>query len=115
MRQFIDMIANFLKMGIDAIFNFIEFVWGWSFGNIVTIFQTNWQSLPIWKIALLAIVTAVIAFAVYKAILQLWVAAAQILHAFISLLRVLVSILPHILIAGAIAAAGSYVIQNINI
>ncbi len=115
MDQFIDMIAKFLKMGIDAILKFIEFVWSWSFGNIVKIFQSDWQSLPIWKIVLLAIIVIAIVYVLYKAIIQLWKAAAEILHAFIALLGVFVTILPHILIAGVIAAAGSYAIQNINI
>jgi len=113
--QFIDMIVKFLKTGIDAIFKFIEFVWGWSFGNIVKIFQSDWQSLPIWKMAVLAVVVVAIAYVLYKAIIQLWKAAAQILHAFIALLGVFVTILPHVLIAGVIAAAGSYAIQNINL
>lgn len=114
MDQFIDMIAKFLKMGIDAIFKFINFVWGWSFGNIVKIFQSDWQSLPIWKMVVLGIVVAAIAYVLYKAIMQLWKSAAQILHAFIALLGVFVTLLPQIIIAGLIAAAGSYVIQNVN-
>lgn len=115
MKQFIDMIADFLKSGIDAIFKFIEFIWNWSFGQIITIFQSDWQSLPIWKLVVLAIVAAAIVYVLYKAVMQLWKAAAQVLQAFIALLSVFVTLLPHILVAGIIAAVGGYVIQNVNI
>ncbi len=115
MEKFIDIIANFLKMGIDAIFNFIKFVWTWSFGKIITIFQSDWQSLPIWKIVVLAVVAVAIVYVLYKVVMQIWAGVVQVLNAFVSLLRDFVNVLPHVLVAGLIAAAGGYVIQNINI
>lgn len=114
MNQFIDMIAGFLKSGIDAIFKFIEFVWSWSFGKIITIFQSDWQSLPIWKIVLLAVVAAVIVFVLYKVVRQIWSGVLQVLNAFVSLLRDFINVLPHVLVAGLVAAGGGYIIQNIN-
>ena len=39
---------------------------------------------------------------------------ATTIEAFVDLLMVLVSLLPYVLIAGLIAAAGSYVIQHVN-
>ncbi|WP_439541857.1 hypothetical protein [Hyphomicrobium sp.] len=114
MNGIINQIVQFLQQGIAAIFRFFELIWNWSFGQMVAIFQSDWQSLPIWKIAVLAAVVIAIIYVLYKAIIQLWKAAEQILKAFIGLLSVLVTILPFILIAGLIAAAGSYVIQNVN-
>jgi hypothetical protein len=115
MNQIIDQIVAFLKMGIEAIFRFFELIWTWSFGQMVDIFRSDWQSLPIWKIAILVIAVIAIAYVLYKGIIQLWKAAEQILKAFIGLLSVLVGILPFILIAGIIAAAASWVIQNVNL
>lgn len=115
MNQIIDQIVAFLKMGIEAIFKFFELIWTWSFGQMVEIFRSDWQSLPIWKIAILAIAVIAIAYVLYKGIIQLWKAAEQILKAFIGLLSVLVSILPFILVAGLIAAGTSWVIQNVNL
>jgi hypothetical protein len=114
MNGIINQIVQFLQQGIAAIFRFFELIWNWSFGQMVAIFQSDWQSLPIWKIAVLAVVVIAIVYVLYKAIIQLWKAAEQILKAFIGLLSVLVSILPFILIAGLIAAAGGWVIQNVN-
>ena len=114
MRQTIDQIINFLQQGIAAIFRFVELIWQWSFGQIISTFQSDWQSLPLWKIAILAIVVVAIIYVLYRAAIELWSAAEQILKAFVGLLLVLVSILPYVLIAGVIAAAGGYVIQHVN-
>jgi len=113
-RQIIDQIINFLQQGISAIFRFVEVIWQWSFGQIVATFQSDWQNLPAWKIAVLAIVVVAIIYVLYQAIIELWHAAEQILKAFVGLLMVLVSVLPYVLVAGLIAAGGGYVIQHVN-
>ena len=82
--------------------------------EMVSIFQSDWQSLPLWKIILLAVIVIAIVYVLYKAIIQLWKAAESILKAFVGLLSVLVSILPYVLIAGLIAFGGSWVIHNVN-
>ena len=113
-RQIIDQIVNLLQQGITAIFRFIELVWQWSFGQMFSIFQSNWQALPVWKIAVLAICVIAIVYVLYRGFFQLWAAAEQIFKAFVDLLMVLISVLPYVLIAGLIAAAGSYVVQHVN-
>lgn len=114
MNEIINKIVQFLQQGIAAIFDFIRLIWTWSFGQIIQIFQSDWQSLPVWKIVLLVAIVGAIVYVLYRAILQVWSAAEAILKAFIGLLSVLVSILPYILIAGLIAFAGGWVIQNVN-
>lgn len=114
MNQAINQIVQFLQQGIAAIFKFFQLIWTWSFGQMVSIFQSDWQSLPVWKIVVLAAVVLGIVYVLYKAAIELWEAAEKILKAFIGLLAVLVTILPYILIAGLIAAAGAWVIQNVN-
>jgi hypothetical protein len=113
-RQIIEQIVNLLQQGITAIFKFVDLVWQWSFGQMFEIFSSNWQALPVWKIVVLAIVVIAIVYVLYKGFFALWKAAEQIFRAFVELLMVLVSILPYVLIAGIIAAAGSYVIQHVN-
>jgi len=115
MNQIIDQIVAFLKMGIEAIFRFFELIWTWSFGQMLEIFRSDWQSLPIWKIVVLVIAVAAIVYVLYKGIIQLWKAAESILKAFIGLLSVLVSILPYILIAGLVAFGASWVVQNVTL
>lgn len=114
MNQLINQIVQFLQQGIAAIFRFVQLVWTWSFGQIVHILQSNWQSLPAWKIVVLALVVLAIVYVLYKAVISLWSAAEKVLLAFVALLTVLITALPYIVIAGLIAAGGGWVIQNVN-
>ena len=114
MNQLINQIVQFLQQGIAAIFRFVQLVWTWSFGQIVQILQSNWQSLPAWKIVVLALVIIAIVYVLYKAVISLWSAAEKVLLAFVALLSVLITMLPYIIIAGLIAAGGGWIIQNVN-
>ena len=115
MNQAVNSFIKLLQQGIEALFDLFRLAWTWSFGQIITILKSDWQSLPAWKIFVLAIVLIGIGFALYRVVVQLWGAAEQILKAFIGLLSVLVSVLPYIVVAGLIAAGGAWVISNINI
>ena len=114
MNQLINQIVQFLQQGIAAIFRFVQLVWTWSFGQIVQILQSNWQSLPAWKIVVLALVIIATVYVLYKAVISLWSAAEKVLLAFVALLSVLITMLPYIIIAGLIAAGGGWIIQNVN-
>jgi hypothetical protein len=114
MTQVISQIVSFLQQGIAAIFKFLALIWTWSFGQIISVFQSNWQSLPIWKLVLLVVVLAAIAYILYRAALVLWAACERVLREFVSLLLAFVSVLPQIVIAGLIAFAGGWVIHNVN-
>ena len=115
MNQVINQIVQFLQQGIEAIFRFVQLVWTWSFGQMVQILQSNWQNLPAWKLVVLALAIIAIVYVLYKAVLQLWGAAEKVLLAFVSLLSVIITILPFVVIAGLIAAGGGWVIQNVNL
>lgn len=115
MIQVINQIVQLLQQGVAAIFKFLQLIWTWSFGQIVAVFQSDWQALPVWKIVLLIIVLAAVAYMLYKAALQLWEAAESVFKAFVSLLSAFVSVLPYILIAGVVAFAGGWVIHNVNL
>lgn len=114
MNQVVNTIAQLLQQGIAAIFKFVQLAWTWSFGQIITIFQSNWQALPIWKMVVLAAVMFGIVLMLYKVARQIWSAGEQLLRAFIALVVVFISVLPFILIAGGIAFAGGYIIKNVN-
>ena len=115
MTQVINQIVQFLQQGVAAIFKFLQLIWTWSFGQIVAVFESNWQALPIWKIVVLVIVLAAVAYMLYKAALELWEAAEKVFKAFVALLSAFVSVLPYILIAGLVAFAGGWVIHNVNL
>ena len=115
MTQVINQIVQFLQQGVAAIFKFLQLIWTWSFGQIVAVFQSDWQALPVWKIVLLIIVLGAVAYMLYKAALELWDAAEKVFKAFVALLSAFVSVLPYILIAGVVAFAGGWVIHNVNL
>lgn len=114
MNQIINQIVQFLQDGIAAIFKFLQIGWTWSFGQIIGVFQSGWQNLPLWKLLVLALVLGSVAYVLYKAALEIWSAGENVLKAFLSLLGVLISALPYVLAAGLISFAGGWVIRTVN-
>ncbi len=110
----INSIVQFLQQGIAAIFKFLQLIWTWSFGQIVTVFSSDWQALPIWKIVVLIVAMVAIAYILYRAFMALWSGVVALFQAFVDLLGKFVSVLPQIVIAGLIAFAAGYIIQHIN-
>jgi hypothetical protein len=115
MKQIFDQFLQFLQQGIAAIFRFVQLVWTWSIDQITKVMQAPWENWPLWKQILLFIVIAAVAYALFIAAKQLWVAGIQVLAAFASFLGALVVTLPTILIAGCVALAGLWVINNLNL
>ncbi|MBO0740017.1 MAG: hypothetical protein J2P51_01160 [Hyphomicrobiaceae bacterium] len=114
MMQFFNQLVQFLQQGISAIFRFVQMIWTWSVGQITQIVQSPWQGWPIWKQALLILVIAGVAWALYKAAKELWKAGESVLGAFASLLGVFVKTLPRVVLAGVIAMGGAWVLNNFN-
>ena len=106
MAQYINQIAQLLQQGLAAIMKLIQAAWTWSFGQIIGVFQSEWQNLPVWKLLLLALVVGSVAYVLYKAAQEVWSAGENVLKAFLSLVGVLVSVLPYVFVAGLIAFAG---------
>jgi uncharacterized membrane protein YgcG len=115
MKPIFDQFLQFLQQGIAAIIRFVQLVWTWSSDQISKMMQAPWENWPLWKQILLVIVVAAVAYALFLAAKQLWVAGVHVLAAFASFLGALVVTLPTILIAGCIALAGMWVINNLNL
>ena len=115
MKQIFDQFLQFLQQGIAAIFRFVQLVWTWSIDQITKMMQAPWGNWPLWKQILLVIVVAAVAYALFIAAKELWEAAVRVLSAFAAFLAALVVTLPTILIAGVIAVAGLWVINNLNL
>lgn len=114
MEKIIKQIITFLSEGIAITLHFLQTVWTWSFGQIIEIFQSNWQALPIWKLLILTLTIAILTYYLYAASRQIWSATEDVFKAFVSLLSAFVSVLPYIVISGLVAFGGGYIIQNIN-
>ena len=115
MKQIFDQFLQFLQQGIAAIFRFVQLVWTWSIDQITKMMQAPWESWPIWKQVVLIIVIAFVAYFLFIAARQLWYAGVHVLAAFASFLGALVVTLPSILLAGVVALAGLWVINNLNL
>jgi hypothetical protein len=114
MKEILDQFLQFLQQGIAAIFKFVHLVWTWSTAQITKMMQVPWESWPLWKQVLLAIVVVAVAYALFIAATRLWVAGVRVLATFVAFLGALVYTLPPILIAGIIALGGVWLINNFN-
>lgn len=112
MERVIDQVLAFLDQATDALLGIFKIFWTWSFGQIIALLQSDWQALPWWKIAILVVVVAAIVYLLYKGAREIWKAAEGIFKAFVTLLSALVAVLPYVIMAGLIAFAGGFVINN---
>jgi len=115
MQQVFNQLLQFLQQGISAIFRFVQLIWTWTVAQITTLTQVPWQNWPLWKQALLVLIVAGVAWALFKAAKELWEAGERILTAFAALLGVLVKTLPSVLLAGLIALGGLWVLNKVDL
>jgi hypothetical protein len=114
MQQFFNQLLRFLQQGLEATVRFVELVWSWSVAQIATLTRVPWQDWPLWKQVVLVLLIAGIAYALFRVAVELWEAGERILAAFATLLGVLVRTLPSVMIAGVIALAGLWVLNNVD-
>jgi hypothetical protein len=114
MQQFFDQLLQFLQQGIAAIFRFVHLIWGWSVAQIGSLTRVPWQDWPLWKQIFLVLVIGGVVYALYRVAVELWEAGERILAAFATLLGVLVRTLPSVLIAGIVALAGLWILNNVD-
>jgi hypothetical protein len=114
MKETSDQVVQFLGRGIAWVLGFIQLVWTWSSDQIVKLMETPWENWPLWRQILLVIVLALVAYALFIAVRQLWTAVLTLLQAVANFVSAFILTLPAILIAGAIALAGLWAINNIQ-
>ena len=94
--------------------DFVGLVWAWSLDQINKMAQVPLENWPLWKQILLALVAAAVGYALFVAAWRLWIASIRAVTAFASFVAALIVALPPILIAGVIALAGLWVINNVS-
>jgi len=114
MRQIFEQFLHFLQQGIAWIVRFVQLIWTWSAEQITKIAKVPWDSWPLWKQIFLIIVIAAVAYLLFIAARHLWAAGIRVLTAFGSLLFAFIVTLPTILVAGVVALAGLWAINNVN-
>jgi hypothetical protein len=113
-KQATDQWVQFLADGLAWLVGFIQAVWAWASDQIAKMTQAPWESWPLWKQILLLIVAAAVIYALFLAAQRLWWAALNVLSAVAGFIGTLIVTLPTILLAGAIALAGLWVINNVR-
>ncbi|MET0569050.1 MAG: hypothetical protein ABWZ74_08220 [Hyphomicrobiaceae bacterium] len=114
MQQIFNQLLQFVQQGVSAIFKFIQLIWAWSVGQITTLMSVPWQDWPLWKQVLLVLIAGGVIYALYSVAMQLFEASTRILTAFATLLIALVNTLPSVIVAGAIALGGVWVLNNLD-
>ena len=114
MEQVSGQSQQFLERSIAEVLRFVQLVWTWSSDQIVKVTQAPWEHWPLWKQMLLLIVAAAVVYFLFIAAMQLWTAAINVLAAVATFIGTVIVTLPTILIAGAIALAGLWLINNFH-
>jgi H+/Cl- antiporter ClcA len=115
MHQPANQLLNTIQQAVATVFRLIQYIWTWSIDQIMRVAQSPWQSWPLWKQIVLALIIAAVAWALFQVVTQLWEVGERIISAFLALLGVLVRTLPAIAIAGAIALGGTWLLNNMDL
>jgi hypothetical protein len=114
MQQIVSQVLHFLQTGIAAIFRFVEMVWTWSVDQVTKLVEVPWQDWPFLKLLLLIVIIAAVIWALARVFWELWLGAERVLSAFARLLVIFVQTLPRVLLAGAIALGGVWVMNHLD-
>jgi hypothetical protein len=113
-KQASDQSLQFLADGLAWVVGVIQAVWAWTADQIARMTQAPWETWPLWKQILLLVVAGFVVYALFLAAKQLWWAALNVLSAVAAFIGTLIVTLPTILLAGAIALAGLWLINNFH-
>jgi hypothetical protein len=114
MEQVSGQSQQFLERSIAEVLRFVRLVWTWSSEQFIKVTQAPWEQWPLWKQVLLIIVAAAVVYFLFIAAMQLWTAAINVLAAFATFIGTVIVTLPTIFIAGVIALAGLWVVNNFH-
>jgi hypothetical protein len=98
----------------QVIFQVLEFLWSWSFGQIAAMFRLPLNTLPLWKQLLFALVLTALGYMFHKISKDLLKALQTMVNAFVGFGSALIAMLPQIIWAGLIAFGGAWVMMNMN-
>jgi hypothetical protein len=114
MQQVLNEVGQIAQRLSAVIWQVLQFIWGWSFGQVVKMFQMPFNTLPLWKQVLYVLVVGALAYFLYKIAKDLLKAVQHVLGAIVGLISALIAMLPHIVYAGLIAFGGAWMITTLN-
>ena len=110
----VDQILQFVQQGIAFVFKYVKLIWMWSASQIESLPWQDPKQLEYWQMGVLAVSALLIIYFLYSSIKELLEAGQKALIAFVTLLTVLIKTLLPLFLAGLVAAAGAWIINNIN-
>jgi hypothetical protein len=114
MQQVLNEVAQIAQRLAAVIWQVLQFIWNWSFGQIVRMFQMPFNDLPLWKQVLFVLVIGAMAYFLFTVAKDLLWAVQSVLRAIVGLIAALIAMLPQIVWAGLIAFGGAWAITNLN-
>jgi hypothetical protein len=114
MQQVLNEVGQIAQRLAAVIWQVLQFIWNWSFGQIVKMFQLPFNSMPLWKQVIFVLVIAALGYFLYKIAKDLLKAVQSVLGAIVGLISALIGMLPQIVWAGLIAFGGAWVITTLN-
>jgi len=115
MQQVLNQVSQIAQQLMSVVWQVLRFIWDFSFGQIVGMFDRPFTTLPAWKQILYVLVIVAIAYFLYKIAKDLLKAVQSVLGAIVGLVSALIAMLPQIVWAGLIAFGGAWVIRNLNL
>jgi hypothetical protein len=114
MQQVVNEVSQIAQRLAGIVWQVLQFIWNWSFGQIVKMFQVPFNSLPLWKQVIFALVLAALGYLLYKVAKDLLKAVQSVLGAVVGFISALIGMLPQIVYAGLIAFGGAWIITNLS-
>jgi hypothetical protein len=98
----------------EVIWHVLEFLWTWSFGQVVAMFRLPLNTLPLWKQLLFVLVLVALGYVFHKLSKDLLKAVQSVVSAVVAFITALIGMLPQIVWAGLIAFGGAWIMTNMN-
>ena len=98
----------------EVIWHVVEFLWSWSFGQIVAMFRLPLNTLPLWKQLLFAAVVVSLGYLFHRISKDLLKAVQSVVGAMVGFATGLIAMVPQIVWAGLIAFGGAWVMSNMD-
>jgi hypothetical protein len=112
MQQVLNSVGQLAQQLASVIWQVLQFIWNWSFGQVARMLAMPFGSLPIWKQVLYVIVIAALVYFFFKIGRDLLNAVMGVLKSIMGLINALISMLPQVVVAGLIAFGGAWVIAQ---
>jgi hypothetical protein len=112
MKEVFNQVGQIAQQLATVIWRVLQFIWGWSFGQVGEMFGKSFSNLDVWKQIIYVIVIAALAYFLYKIAKDLLKAVQSVLSAIVGLISALIGMLPQIVLVGLIAFGGAWIVNQ---